>query len=507
MYRFQKAKRSIRIHIHRLPYQARRTLRYYTLFSNHASMADSSAAYDITVDGSDGGDGLRIDRTTTLAEVRHGFPVPDAFVFGVPVKMEQSVCAVDYSPLVLLNAHVCAVATLQIKPSLSKELEARIDSLSAHLAAMEAKHAEAASVHAEVVNARQLAEQRLAEALATVEKLQQSNLALATQQTRSLAKQELASRVAAQVASLRKEMATLRNNVDSLANDAREMFNGKLQMKIRDACFTNAERHAAELLRLREEHRKRLMPMQEVLGQTAEDLGRATEAQVAAQATIQARDAQIAELEARLATAALGQPAHASSVPARGSGFSEFVRLSSLKRDVSALAQAGRELHQSPESASSRDKFAMALSKLSTTTSRILDASGLDAPTPIDELQSWLGGEAVGAPFPPANPPSTSTLTSSSLRNGLRTTGRGTGLGGGLKGCGPLATQKARSLSSLSSMAPSMAATPAAAASPCRMPPCSGSSSGSTPFLTFGSVGSDAAMLPVARSRRSRLER
>ena len=59
---------------------------------------------ELSVDGPSGvGGGVRIEKDTTLASVRSTFPIPPAYVFGVPPSLEDGLAAEQFLPLVLLK--------------------------------------------------------------------------------------------------------------------------------------------------------------------------------------------------------------------------------------------------------------------------------------------------------------------------------------------------------------------------------------------------------------------
>jgi hypothetical protein len=51
--------------------------------------------------------GIRITSTTNLSYVRTNFPVPPAYIFGVPQRLEDKFKATDFLPLMLLRAEDC----------------------------------------------------------------------------------------------------------------------------------------------------------------------------------------------------------------------------------------------------------------------------------------------------------------------------------------------------------------------------------------------------------------
>ena len=70
---------------------------------------------NLSLDGK-GEEGINIDRTTTLTEVRVSFPVPPEYAFGVPEKRERDLLVSDFLPLVLLKVDECRVGTLRSRP-------------------------------------------------------------------------------------------------------------------------------------------------------------------------------------------------------------------------------------------------------------------------------------------------------------------------------------------------------------------------------------------------------
>ena len=99
---------------------------------------------ELSVDGPSGaGGGVRIEKDTTLASVRSTFPIPPAYVFGVPPSLEDGLAAEQFLPLVLLKKDECAVPESELLGGREcARLQLQVDQLASTVASHEAHAAE-----------------------------------------------------------------------------------------------------------------------------------------------------------------------------------------------------------------------------------------------------------------------------------------------------------------------------------------------------------------------------
>lgn len=128
--------------------------------------------------------GIRISQSTTLAYVREHFPVPPAYVFGVPTRLEKAYLATDFLPLMLLKSE----DTLSGKlgggaPPVDYKLER--DRLMSEVAQLREKLAAARDAHADAQRAAATHTDRLETELAAARtRAQEADVAM--QEARNL---------------------------------------------------------------------------------------------------------------------------------------------------------------------------------------------------------------------------------------------------------------------------------------------------------------------------------
>ena len=283
---------------------------------------------NLSLDGR-GEEGIDIDRNTSLGKVRDLFPVPDEYVFGVPKKLEDTLLATDFLPLVLLKTAETHAGTIRSRPinehpllvAANKELR----ELKQQLAELEAKRQREARQAAGAVAQAQRERAELAQEL------------YASQTAVDALKDELRSRtakLAAWPAQLKQALGSLAAEVRTLQREHAEQVN---EMAKQLSAFAAADvgSPGGEQISSTELERQ-LRELQQAREHEAHELRRLRMLSKEQSEALEWRDAQIGKLEAQLRDA-LEQ----ASAPR---GFSEYVE---LKRDVNDLCTGQSRSHLS----------------------------------------------------------------------------------------------------------------------------------------------------------------
>lgn len=349
-------------------------------------MASMDEGYTLSIagDAEEDAGGLDITGRSSLRDVREKFPVPAEFFFGVPVAREAVLLARDFMPITLLNGSEVPKAVLKPHPSDAARLKRELHALGDEVAE-ERENKEAAEAARDTATRERMAlAAELDAAKATIAQLR----ACDTGREREHA--DSRRRLSAAPSELRDELTTLRAlamqaraetaaALTSLGRDLNAQITSRMRAEQDASTTIDAEqmRHSSELEQLR------------LRAAAANDgLAAAAESAKDKDATIQALTGRVGSLEGELqqmhsrlaAMSALANAPPPAPPPAppnlrQSSAFADYMRTSTLKRDMEAVLSAGNDLHRTPSSSDACEALGAAIGRLSASSASLIDSS------------------------------------------------------------------------------------------------------------------------------------